>query len=54
MKLFKRTSAKDKLIKKYQKLLEQSHQLSHSNRKESDQKQAEAEEVLEEIKRLES
>ena len=45
---------KAKLEKRYQQLLEQSYKLSHSNRKASDQKMAEAEEVRKEIEKLEA
>ena len=42
-----------KLEKKYAQLLEESHRLSHSNRKASDLKMAEAEEILTQLKALE-
>jgi len=45
---------KKKLEKKYQQLLEQSYKLSHTNRKASDQKMAEAEEIRKEIEQLEA
>jgi hypothetical protein len=48
------TGKKAKLEQKYAKLLEESHRLSHINRKDSDLKRAEAEAVLEEIKALEN
>ncbi len=44
---------KDKLQKKYQQLLEESHRLSHSNRQQSDLKMAEADAVLKQIEALE-
>ena len=50
---FKKKSKKDILNKKYKKLLEESYQLSHSDRKASDLKRAEAEEVLKEMEKLE-
>jgi hypothetical protein len=50
--LFGKSSPKDKLQKKYEKLLEESHRLSHSNRAKSDQLRAEAEEVANEIDKL--
>lgn len=53
MGLFKRTTPKEKLNKKYRKLLEESKSLSTINRKEADRLYAEAEEVLNEIKKLE-
>ena len=46
-------SKKKKLEKRYAQLLEQSHHLSHSDRKASDLKMAEAEEVLDQIKAIE-
>jgi len=48
------SSKKKSLEKKYAKLLEESHKLSHSNRKQSDLKLAEANEVLKAIDELES
>lgn len=54
MGLFRRSSPKEKLNKKYKKLLEQSKALSTVNRKESDKLLAEADEVLNEIKKLEA
>ena len=53
MGLFKRTTPKEKLNKKYRKLLEESKSLSTINRKEADRFYAEAEEVLNQIKKLE-
>lgn len=53
MGLFKRTTPKEKLNKKYRKLLEESKSLSTINRKEADRLYAEAEEVLNQIKKLE-
>ncbi|NVK27870.1 MAG: Lacal_2735 family protein [Flavobacteriia bacterium] len=43
--LFKKKTEKEKLEDKYQKLLDQSYKLSHSNRAESDKLAAQAEEV---------
>ncbi len=51
--LFGKTDPKAKLEKQYKKLLEESHRLSHSNRAEADKLAAKAEEVLNEIKKLE-
>lgn len=50
--LFGKTTPKEKLEKKYRKLLEESHRMSTSNRAKSDQLRAEAEEVLKEIESL--
>lgn len=51
--LFKKKSKIDLLNEKYQKLQHEAYKLSTVNRTESDKKQAEAEEVLKEIKSLE-
>jgi len=50
--LFKKKSPKEKLEKRYRKLLEEAHQLSHRDRTAGDAKLAEAEEVLKEIEKL--
>lgn len=50
--LFKKTSEKEKLQKKYKKLLEEAYALSKSNRTASDAKTAEAEEMLKKIDNL--
>lgn len=50
--LFKKKSEVEKLNDKYKKLLEESHRLSTTNRKESDAKFAEADEVLKKIEAL--
>ncbi|MHA7057647.1 Lacal_2735 family protein [Aquimarina sp. M1] len=50
--LFKKKSEKEQLQKKYKRLMEESYKLSHTNRKASDNKQAEAEEVLRKIEQL--
>ena len=52
MGLFGRRSEKDKLQKKYEKLMKESYTLSKSNRKASDAKQAEAEEVMKKLSQL--
>ena len=44
--LFKRKTKTEKLNEKYKKLLAEAHQLSSSNRKASDAKQYEAEQIL--------
>ncbi|WP_370687439.1 Lacal_2735 family protein [Fulvivirga maritima] len=48
----KKKSKVEKLEIQYKKLLEESYKLSHSNRKESDKKRAEAEEILNQIESL--
>ena len=53
-KLFKKKSKKEVLQQKYEKLMKQSYQLSTINRTESDQKHAEANEILREIEQLEN
>ena len=50
-KLFKSTQ-KQMLQKKYEKLLREAFELSHTNRKASDQKRAEAEELALKIKKI--
>jgi len=50
--LFKKKSPKQKLQDKYAKLMAEAHQLSTSNRKLSDEKVAEAEEVMKQIDAL--
>ena len=49
---FKKKTEVEKLEIKYKKLLEASYKLSHTNRKESDNKMAEAEEVLKQIEAI--
>ena len=49
----KSKSPKEKLEARYKKLLSEAHKLSQINRSAGDAKYAEAEEVLNEIKRLE-
>jgi len=49
---FKKKSEVDKLSDKYKKLMEESYNLSKSNRQKSDAKVAEAEEVLKQIEAL--
>ena len=51
--LFKKKSEKEKLMDQYKKLLEDSYQLSHSDRIASDRKAAEADAVLKQIDQLE-
>lgn len=50
--LFKKKSKADILEREYQKLLEEAHQLSKTNRKLSDSKMMEANEVLKQIEDL--
>lgn len=50
--LFKKKSQREKLLEKYNKLTEEAYQLSHTNRKASDLKAAEAQEVLKELEAL--
>lgn len=49
---FKKKSKLNFLNEKYQKLQKEAYKLSRINRKQSDEKQAEAEEVLKEIEAL--
>jgi hypothetical protein len=50
--LFKKKSAKEKLQTQYKKLLKEAHNLSTTNRKMSDQKIFEAEEVMKQLEKL--
>jgi len=54
MGLFKKKSEKEKLQKKYEKLLKEAFELSKSNRQASDAKQAEADQILKQMEALES
>jgi hypothetical protein len=50
--LFKKKSEKDKLYEQYQKLTKEAYNLSTSNRKLSDQKAYEAEEIMKKLEIL--
>ncbi|WP_282067840.1 Lacal_2735 family protein [Olleya namhaensis] len=50
--LFKKKSEKDKLYYQYQKLTKEAHSLSSTNRKLSDQKVYEAEEIMKQLEQL--
>ena len=52
--LFKKKSKLDKLNDKYKQLLQEAHHLSTSNRRLSDAKIAEADQVLKQIEQLKS
>lgn len=52
--LFKKKSEKEKLQAQYEKLLKEAYILSTTNRKMSDQKTYEANEVLKQIEKLSS
>ena len=52
MGLFKRKSEKEKLQNKYEKLMKQYYDLSKTDRKASDAKYAEADQVLKQIDSL--
>ena len=51
--LSKKKSKRDQLLEKYNKLTEEAYRLSHTDRKASDLKTAEAQEVLKELEQLE-
>ncbi|NAS32542.1 Lacal_2735 family protein [Flavobacteriaceae bacterium R38] len=51
-KLFRKKSEKEKLQLQYEKLLKEAHRLSVSNRKLSDQKTFEAEQVMQQLEKL--
>lgn len=50
--VFKKKSEKEKLQNKYENLLKEAHRLSTTNRKMSDQKTFEAEEIMKQIEKL--
>ena len=50
--LFKKKSELEKLEVQYKKLLDESYKLSHTNRKQSDQKSAEANQILNQIEKI--
>jgi len=50
--LFKKKSDKEKLQAQYEKLLAEAHKLSTTNRKMSDQKAFEADEVMKQLEKL--
>jgi hypothetical protein len=50
--LFKKKSEKDKLYEQYQKLTKEAHSLSSTNRKLSDQRVYEAEEIMKKLEKL--
>lgn len=52
MGLFSRKSEKEKLQDKYKKLVDEAYKLSHSDRRASDLKTAEADEVLKKIEAI--
>lgn len=49
---FKKSSPEDKLRKQYQALINESHQLSTKDRKASDLKRMEAEEIMNQLEAL--
>ena len=51
--LFRKKTEAEKLNKKYDKLMQECYELSTINRKASDSKYAEAEEVLKQLEKLE-
>lgn len=50
--IFKKKSEKEKLQSQYEKLLKEAHTLSTTNRKMSDQKTFEADEIMKKIEQL--
>lgn len=50
--IFKKTSKREQLEKQYQRLLKESYELSHTNRKASDDKALEADKLRQEIDQL--
>ena len=51
--MFGSANKKEKLENKYKKLLDESYQLSHTNRRMSDEKAAEADEIRKQLDLLE-
>ena len=51
-KFFKKKNKKDELMLKYDKLIKEAYKLSHTDRKASNFKQFEAEELMKEIEKL--
>ena len=51
--LFKRKTEKEKLTEEYQKLMKEAFELSKTNRKASDEKYAQADEVQKKLEALE-
>ncbi len=52
--LFKKKTEKEKLLDQYKKLMKESHNLSTTNRTESDKKHAEAQEVMDKLDLLDN
>lgn len=52
--LFKKKSEKEKLQQQYKRLMESSYRLSHTDRKASDQKAAEADEIMKKIESMDN
>ena len=50
--LFKKKSEKDRLYEEYQKLTKEAHSLSSINRKLSDEKVYQAEEIMKQLEKL--
>ncbi len=50
--LFRKKTEKEKLQELYEKLMKEAHALASTNRKLSDQKVAEAEEVMKKLEKL--
>lgn len=49
---FKKKTEEEKLIEQYDRLVKEAHRLSHTDRKASDAKQGEAEEVWQKVEAL--
>lgn len=50
--IFKKTSKIEKLQKRYETLMKEWHELSTTNRAESDKKYAEAQQIIEQIEQI--
>lgn len=50
--LFKKKSEKEKLMDQYKKMLAEAHKLSHTDRRASDQKMLEADQLIKKIESM--
>jgi hypothetical protein len=50
--IFKTKNEKDKLQKRYEKLMSEAHKLSQTNRKAGDAKYQEAEQVMQQLEKI--
>lgn len=50
--LFKKKTEKEKLMDRYKKLMSEAHKLSHTDRRASDQKMLEADQLIKKIENM--